>query len=60
MLEQPHSAQILMDLSRSNALLAPLDPSDEDYRYHVLFAEMLRGELRPVPRLEAVRRIGAL
>jgi LuxR family maltose regulon positive regulatory protein len=45
-LEKSGSAGVLKQLSRSNFLVIPLDRSDERYRYHQLFAEMLRSELR--------------
>jgi LuxR family maltose regulon positive regulatory protein len=42
----PGSGVTLADLARSNVLLVSLDRSGESYRYHGLFAEMLRAELR--------------
>ncbi len=42
------SATVLRDLSRSNMLLMPLDRRDEWFRFHALFQEMLRSELRRV------------
>ena len=45
-LERSGSAQVLRNLARSNTLLVPLDRSDDAYRYHALFAEMLKSELR--------------
>jgi LuxR family maltose regulon positive regulatory protein len=36
----------LADLARGGALLAPLDRRGEWYRYHALFGELLRAELR--------------
>jgi LuxR family maltose regulon positive regulatory protein len=36
----------LAELARSGALLAPLDRRGEWYRYHALFGELLRAELR--------------
>ncbi len=39
------SAQILDELERSNLLLVPLDAKRHWYRYHQLFAELLRHEL---------------
>src|SRR6185436_3870475 len=36
----------LADLAGSGALLAPIDRRGEWYRYHALFAELLRAELR--------------
>jgi LuxR family transcriptional regulator, maltose regulon positive regulatory protein len=47
------SGAVLRELARANVLLEPLDQSDEEYRYHPLLAEMLRGELRRVePEIE--------
>ena len=47
------SAERLRDLGRANALVVPLDRTDEWYRYHGLLAQMLRAELRRrEPRLE--------
>lgn len=47
------SATVLRELSRSNMLLTPLDRRDEWFRFHPLFREMLRGELRRVePEIE--------
>lgn len=40
------SATLLRELSRSNMLLTPLDRRDEWFRFHPLFREMLRAELR--------------
>jgi LuxR family transcriptional regulator, maltose regulon positive regulatory protein len=45
-LEQSGSATVLADLERSNLLVVPLDRSGEWYRYHHLFRDMLRAELR--------------
>ena len=44
-LDRTGSARILQELSRSNALIVPLDRKDERYRLHHLLAEMLRSEL---------------
>jgi LuxR family maltose regulon positive regulatory protein len=53
-LEQRGSATELRDLSHSNVLLTPLDRRDEWFRFHPLFREMLRAELRRVaPEEEA-------
>ncbi len=38
----------LADLARSNGLLVNLGRNGESYRYHPLFGEMLRAELRRV------------
>ena len=61
-LERSGSAATLSVLSRSNVLLVPLDRTDERYRYHRLFGEMLRAELRrrePELELELHRRASA-
>jgi LuxR family transcriptional regulator, maltose regulon positive regulatory protein len=52
------SADLLESLARSNLLVVPLDRRGEWYRYHHLFAELLRSELdrrerRIVPDLHA-------
>jgi LuxR family maltose regulon positive regulatory protein len=39
------SAELLAELERSNLFLVPLDDRREWYRYHHLFAELLRAEL---------------
>jgi LuxR family maltose regulon positive regulatory protein len=39
---------VLRELSRSNALLMPLDRRDEWFRFHPLFREMLNAELQRV------------
>ena len=44
-LEAQGSAALLRELERSNLFLAPLDQRREWYRYHHLFAELLRMEL---------------
>jgi LuxR family maltose regulon positive regulatory protein len=44
-LEAEGSAALLRDLERSNLFLVPLDDHREWYRYHQLFAELLRVEL---------------
>jgi LuxR family transcriptional regulator, maltose regulon positive regulatory protein len=45
-LQRRGSATELRDLSHSNILLTPLDRRDEWFRFHPLFREMLRAELR--------------
>jgi LuxR family maltose regulon positive regulatory protein len=40
------SAERLRTLARANALVVPLDRTDEWYRYHGLLAQMLRADLR--------------
>lgn len=47
-LERRGSATQILDLSHSNVLLTPLDRRDEWFRFHPLFREMLRAELRRV------------
>jgi LuxR family maltose regulon positive regulatory protein len=61
-LDRPGSGRVLKDLARSNILLVPLDRTDERFRYHGLFAEMLKAELRrlePENEPELHRRAGA-
>jgi LuxR family transcriptional regulator, maltose regulon positive regulatory protein len=45
-LERHGSGMRLRELSRANMLLTPLDRRDEWFRFHPLFREMLRAELR--------------
>jgi LuxR family transcriptional regulator, maltose regulon positive regulatory protein len=45
-LRREDSAEMLARLARSNALLVPLDRRECSYRYHRLFIEVLRAELR--------------
>ncbi len=52
---------MLDQLERTNYFLIPLDPRREWYRYHHLFAELLRHELerrQPEPSVELHRRAG--
>jgi LuxR family transcriptional regulator, maltose regulon positive regulatory protein len=61
-LARPGSGGTLRDLARSNLMLVPLDRVDGSYRYHGLFADMLRAELRrlePEYEAEAHRRASA-
>jgi LuxR family maltose regulon positive regulatory protein len=44
-LDRHDSAEMLARLASSNVLLAPLDRRDRSYRYHELFAMVLRAEL---------------
>jgi LuxR family maltose regulon positive regulatory protein len=44
-LDRSGSAETLRELERSNLFLIPLDETGETYRYHRLFAELLRFEL---------------
>ena len=45
-LERHGSAVVLAELERATALLHPLDPAHERYRWHGLFREALTAELR--------------
>ena len=51
--DQSDGHRRLAELSRGGALLAPLDRRGEWYRYHALFGELLRAELRS----EAAERV---
>ncbi|NTW03779.1 MAG: AAA family ATPase, partial [Oscillochloris sp.] len=42
----PHAASILESLERSSLFLVPLDGEQRWYRYHHLFADLLRHQLR--------------
>ena len=56
------SAQILREIETSNLFLVPLDDRREWYRYHHLFGELLRHELRldqPIPEADVHRRAAA-
>ncbi len=44
-LQRSDSARVINDLERLNLFVVPLDRRREWYRYHHLFAEMLRAEL---------------
>jgi LuxR family maltose regulon positive regulatory protein len=57
-LELPTAASTLADLARSNMLLVPLDRRGQWYRYHHLFADMLRAEFerREPGAVDIVRR----
>jgi LuxR family transcriptional regulator, maltose regulon positive regulatory protein len=53
--ERSDSANVLDDLAESNLFVVPLDRRREWYRYHHLFSDMLRAELRRrEPALEPV------
>jgi LuxR family transcriptional regulator, maltose regulon positive regulatory protein len=53
-LERDDSGRLLKALSRMNLMLVPLDRRDCEYRYHRMFAETLRAELRrSEPQMEA-------
>jgi LuxR family transcriptional regulator, maltose regulon positive regulatory protein len=43
---QPGSGRILLDLADANAFVVPLDPERTWFRYHHLFGDFLRLELR--------------
>ena len=45
-LQTTRSAEALHVLARANGFLVPLDRRDEWYRYHHLFGELLRNELK--------------
>ena len=54
MTQTGRSAEILREIETSNLFLVPLDGKRQWYRYHHLFAELLRHELRvDQPELEA-------
>jgi LuxR family maltose regulon positive regulatory protein len=44
--EKGDSARVLAEIERANLFLVPLDERREWFRYHHLFAELLRDELR--------------
>ena len=44
-LERSDSASVLAEIERSNFFLVPLDATASEYRYHHLFADVLRREL---------------
>jgi ATP/maltotriose-dependent transcriptional regulator MalT len=44
-LERSDSASMLAEIERSNFFLVPLDATGTDYRYHYLFADVLRRQL---------------
>ena len=56
----PGSERILLDLEDANAFVVSLDPARTWFRYHHLFADLLRLELRGVPEeLPALHRLAA-
>lgn len=62
-LDRAGSGRLLRELSRSNALVTPLDSTDATYRMHPMLARMLRAELRrdePERETELHRRASAL
>jgi LuxR family transcriptional regulator, maltose regulon positive regulatory protein len=56
---QPGSADLLRQVEQANLFLVPLDDQRAWYRYHQLFAEMLRSALRPPDRLQHHQRAAA-
>ncbi len=53
-LERTGSREVLEELAGSNLFVVPLDAAGEQYRYHHLFSDLLRVELRRrEPELEA-------
>ena len=62
MLGREDSGDMLARLARANVLLVPLDRRDRSYRYHALFVDVLRAELRrrePGREAELHRRASA-
>lgn len=49
------SKDLLAELERTNLFLIPLDDRREWYRYHQLFADLLRTELEPEEDMQAQR-----
>jgi LuxR family maltose regulon positive regulatory protein len=61
-LERTGSAEVLLELARSNALVIPMDRRGDTFRYHHLLSDMLRAELNrsePEIGLEIHRRASA-
>jgi LuxR family maltose regulon positive regulatory protein len=60
-LEAEGSADLLHELERSNLFLVPLDDHRQWYRYHHLFAQLLRAELgsRDAEPIQALHRRAA-
>jgi LuxR family transcriptional regulator, maltose regulon positive regulatory protein len=58
---QPGSERILLDLEDANAFVSSLDPARTWFRYHHLFADLLRLELRRrlAEQLPALHRLAA-
>lgn len=52
--ERDDSAEVLRDLEQANLFLFPLDESRQWYRYHHLFADLLRHRLAMVKGKESV------
>ncbi|MEM7336025.1 MAG: LuxR C-terminal-related transcriptional regulator [Chloroflexota bacterium] len=55
-LKQPHAQAILEQLETANLFLIPLDNQRRWYRYHHLFADLLRERLRQAEGETAVRQ----
>jgi len=53
---RPGSERILLELADANAFVAPLDPERTWFRYHHLFGDLLRLELRRALPGDAARR----
>ncbi len=51
---QPHGQASLMALQRANLFLVPLDDEGQWFRYHQLFADLLRARLRQTYSAEAI------
>jgi LuxR family transcriptional regulator, maltose regulon positive regulatory protein len=59
-LDRDDSMAMLRELERANLFVVPLDPRREWYRYHHLFGELLRHELRTTtPALEPTLHLRA-
>ena len=58
-LEREDTGELLSELSRTNLFLVPLDDRGEWYRFHHLFAQLLRVELSIARRVLLRRSITA-
>lgn len=56
---QPDAARLPAQLAAKNLFITPLDETGEWYRYHPLFAEMLRANLDEATQRECHRRAAA-
>lgn len=54
---QPGGGEILEKLEQSNMFIVPLDQSGTWYRYHALFAELLRHELNKVEQTPGIAHL---
>ncbi|MFI4940490.1 MAG: LuxR C-terminal-related transcriptional regulator [Burkholderiales bacterium] len=59
LLARSDSAQILNSLEAANLFLSPIDGEEKTYRYHSLFADFLRAQLRREMPDELLRLHGA-